>query len=78
MKRAGTLGGGQVSASLLEYLEDQFYAKVIHSGVVGGNARNFGGRLYVDKIAQVLGNIKTEDDGQTTIESENPERPDVE
>jgi cytoskeletal protein CcmA (bactofilin family) len=53
-------------------------AKVIHSGVLGGNARNEGGRLYIDKIAKVLGNIKTEDDGQTTIESENPERPDVE
>lgn len=52
-------------------------AKVIHSGVVGGNAINQGGRLYVDKLAKVLGNIKTEDDGQTTIESENPERPDV-
>ena len=52
-------------------------AKVIHSGVVGGDAVNQGGRLYVDKIAKVLGEVKTED-GQTTLESENPQRPDVE
>jgi hypothetical protein len=52
-------------------------AKVIHSGVLGGNAINQGGRLYVDKISKVLGEIKTED-GQTTIESDNPERPEVE
>ena len=51
-------------------------AKVIHSGVVGGDCINQGGRLYVDKIAKTLGDIRT-DDGQTTIESDNPERPDV-
>jgi hypothetical protein len=51
-------------------------AKVIHSGVVGGNCVNQGGRLYVDKIAKTLGEIRT-DEGQTTIESENPDRPEV-
>jgi hypothetical protein len=52
-------------------------AKVIHSGVVGGDVINQGGRLYVDKIAKTLGDVRTED-GQTTIESDNPERPEVE
>jgi cytoskeletal protein CcmA (bactofilin family) len=52
-------------------------AKVIHSGVVGGDVVNQGGRLYVDRIAKTLGEIRTEDDGQTTIETENPQRPEV-
>ena len=43
-------------------------AKVIHSGVIGGNANNFGGRLYIDAKAKVLGRVRTEEDGQTTIE----------
>jgi cytoskeletal protein CcmA (bactofilin family) len=53
-------------------------AKVIHSGVVGGDAINEGGRLYVDKIAKVLGDVKSEEGSQTVIESENPDRPEVE
>ena len=53
-------------------------AKVIHSGVVGGDCINEGGRLYVDRIAKTLGDIRTDEGGQTTIESENPQRPDVE
>jgi cytoskeletal protein CcmA (bactofilin family) len=44
-------------------------AKVIHSGVVGGDCVNQGGRLYVDKIAKTLGDIRTEE-GKTTIEGE--------
>ena len=52
-------------------------AKVIHSGVVGGNCVNQGGRLYVNRVAKTLGDVITED-GKTTIESENPERPEVE
>src|SRR5205085_11135882 len=52
-------------------------AKVIHSGVVGGDVLNQGGRLYVDRIAKVMGDIKTDEDGRTTVESDNPKRPDV-
>ena len=52
-------------------------AKVIHSGVVGGDCINQGGRLYVDRLARTLGDIKTDEDGRTTIESENPKRPEV-
>ena len=52
-------------------------AKVIHEGVVGGDCINQGGRLYVDRVAKTLGDIRT-DEGQTTIESENPQRPEVE
>jgi cytoskeletal protein CcmA (bactofilin family) len=34
-------------------------AKVIHSGVLGGDATNLGGRLYIDSTAQINGKIKT-------------------
>jgi len=34
-------------------------AKVIHSGVLGGDAVNDGGRLYIDSTAKVQGKIKT-------------------
>ena len=34
-------------------------AKVIHSGMIGGDATNDGGRLYVDKGATVRGKVKT-------------------
>ena len=54
-------------------------AKVIHSGVLGGNANNFGGRLYIDAKAKVMGRVRTEEDGQTTVEGEEgqpqPEEP---
>src|SRR3954469_18970248 len=46
-------------------------AKVIHSGVVGGDALNQGGRLYVDKCARTLGDVKTNEGGNTILESEN-------
>ena len=45
-------------------------AKVIHSGVLGGDANNFGGRLYIDAKAKVMGRVRTEEDGQTTVEGE--------
>ena len=54
-------------------------AKVIHSGVVGGDAINeSGGRLYVDKIAKVLGDVKSEEGAKTIQETDNPDRPEVE
>jgi|SRR5437763_850654 predicted acyltransferase (DUF342 family) len=43
--------------------------KVIHSGFVGGDAINNGGRLFVDAGAKVNGKIKTRHDGKTRIES---------
>ena len=42
-------------------------AKVIHSGILGGDATNRGGRLYIEATAKVLGKVKTLD-GETTIE----------
>lgn len=36
-------------------------AKVIVSGVVGGDAINLGGRLHIDKNAQIMGRVKTRD-----------------
>ena len=41
--------------------------KVIHSGVIGGNVLNEGGRLYIDATAQVAGRVRTTA-GETTIE----------
>ena len=42
-------------------------AKVIHSGVLGGNATNMGGRLYIENTAQINGKIKTVK-GETKIQ----------
>jgi hypothetical protein len=43
-------------------------AKVIHSGILGGDAINTGGRLYIDGIAKIMGRIKTVD-GETKAEA---------
>jgi predicted acyltransferase (DUF342 family) len=42
-------------------------AKVIHSGVVGKDAVNMGGRLYIDNLATVMGKVRT-DDGETQVD----------
>jgi len=42
-------------------------AKVIHSGVLGGNATNLGGRLYIENTSQINGKIKTVK-GETKIQ----------
>jgi cytoskeletal protein CcmA (bactofilin family) len=34
-------------------------AKVIHSGVLGGDAINLGGRLYIENTATIMGKVKT-------------------
>jgi len=41
--------------------------KVIHSGTLGGDAVNRGGRLYIDASGKVMGKVKTLE-GETTIE----------
>jgi cytoskeletal protein CcmA (bactofilin family) len=41
-------------------------AKVIHSGSVGGDAINLGGRLYIEKDAKVSGKIKAKK-GETRV-----------
>lgn len=41
--------------------------KVIHSGILGGDATNRGGRLYIDATGKVLGRVRTVS-GETTIE----------
>ena len=42
-------------------------AKVIHSGVLGGDAVNNGGRLFVDGGSKIVGKIKTRS-GETTLD----------
>jgi cytoskeletal protein CcmA (bactofilin family) len=41
-------------------------AKVIHSGVLGGDAINLGGRLYIEQTATISGKIKTKK-GETKV-----------
>lgn len=41
-------------------------AKVIHSGIIGGDAVNEGGRLYIDKQATILGRTRTRA-GETVV-----------
>lgn len=43
-------------------------AKVIHSGVLGGDAINLGGRIFVDATAKIMGKVKTRK-GETTFEA---------
>jgi cytoskeletal protein CcmA (bactofilin family) len=43
-------------------------AKVIHSGVIGGDAINNGGRLYIEAASKIQGKIKTKKGAETTIE----------
>jgi cytoskeletal protein CcmA (bactofilin family) len=43
-------------------------AKVIHSGVIGGDAINKGGRLFVDAGAKIVGKIKTSSTGETQLD----------
>jgi predicted acyltransferase (DUF342 family) len=45
--------------------------KVIHSGIIGGDVINRGGRILIERASKVLGKVKTKD-GTTTLES--PER----
>lgn len=42
-------------------------AKVIHSGIIGRDAINRGGRLYVEAAGKVLGKVKTKD-GETQVD----------
>jgi cytoskeletal protein CcmA (bactofilin family) len=55
---------GNVSGNL--HVEEG--AKVIHSGVLGGDAVNNGGRLYIEANSKVMGRVKTKD-GETKIDA---------
>lgn len=55
---------GRITGTLLVH----HGAKVIHSGVVAGDCVNEGGRLYIDRNAQIIGKIKTKR-GETKVES---------
>ena len=46
-------------------------AKVIHSGLVGGSVTNMGGRLHLELISRVHGDVKTKS-GETTVEEVEP------
>lgn len=42
-------------------------AKVIVDGVIGKNAVNMGGRMYINNLAHVMGQVQTED-GETQVD----------
>jgi hypothetical protein len=42
-------------------------AKVIHSGVVGGDIVNLGGRVYIDHVSKIMGKVRTEK-GETVVQ----------
>jgi hypothetical protein len=48
-------------------------AKAIHSGVVGHDVVNQGGRLVVDAMAKVMGKIRTKS-GETKLEGKHREK----
>ena len=54
---------GNIQGSLVVHKR----AKVIHSGVIGGDAINEGGRLFVEAGAKIGGKIKTRD-GETSVD----------
>jgi len=54
---------GKVTGSLI--VKDG--AKVIVSGIIGKDAVNEGGRLYVDASAEIMGAVRTED-GETQVD----------
>jgi cytoskeletal protein CcmA (bactofilin family) len=60
--------GGRVHifGSVSGNLTVQKRAKVILSGIVARDAINYGGRLYIESAARVLGNVKTEA-GETKV-----------
>ncbi len=43
-------------------------AKVIVSGVIGGDCLNQGGRLYIDESARIMGKVRTRK-GETKVDS---------
>lgn len=49
-------------------------AKLIHSGILGGDAINKGGRLYVESTAKVGGKVKHKK-GDTVVEPRNKTTP---
>jgi len=68
--------GGRVHiyGNLTGALNVQKKAKVIHSGIIGGNAINTGGRLYIESMAKVYGKIRT-DSGETKNDIGKPPAP---
>ncbi|CAN5365103.1 hypothetical protein BH10PLA1_BH10PLA1_08840 [soil metagenome] len=56
---------GNITGNLI--MEDK--TKVIVSGVIGKNATNGGGRLFIEPLARVLGKVRTEGKGETKNQS---------
>jgi hypothetical protein len=61
---------GQIQGSVTVHK----HSKVVHSGVIGGDLVNEGGRLFVEKISKVGGKVKTLS-GRTKLESSGARKP---
>ncbi len=57
-------GRAHIYGNVVGTLTVESKSKVIHSGIVGGNAINTGGRLYIESMAKVYGKVRT-DAGET-------------
>jgi len=44
-------------------------AKVVHSGTIGGDIINRGGRVFIEQSAKTMGKIKTTKEGKTSFET---------
>jgi hypothetical protein len=61
---------GQIQGSVMV----NKHSKVVHSGVIGGDLVNDGGRLFVEKISKIGGKLKTHS-GRTKVEPTNSRTP---
>jgi cytoskeletal protein CcmA (bactofilin family) len=62
---------GQVHGNVLIFDN----TKLIHSGMIGGDLINDGGRLFIERVSRVDGRVKTRS-GETKVESLAPPPPD--
>jgi cytoskeletal protein CcmA (bactofilin family) len=63
--------GGRVHVygNITGHLKMAEKTKVVISGMIGGNAINNGGRLYIDRGAKIMGKVRTHKGGETKQES---------
>lgn len=61
-------GRAHIFGNLMGNLYVSVNAKVVVSGVVGGDCHNLGGRMYIDASAKILGKIKKHA-GETQVDS---------
>ncbi|MGA2583744.1 MAG: polymer-forming cytoskeletal protein [Tepidisphaeraceae bacterium] len=61
-------GRAHIFGNVQGNVEVQTGGKLVHSGVIGGDLTNLGGRIHVDLQSKVMGKIKTKE-GETNFET---------